>query len=265
MTEQNVKYPPHKVGFITPPAWFDISPTEFLSIAPANTLVMQTTMRPPKFNYSVEQIAAAVPELLLCARSLAAADADVVAQLGYPFSLVHGWQGAQAVQQQIQDSVGKPFVMMGVEMVHALRHLGCGSVAVASTYYSHHMETVLSTYLVEAGVNVARCANWQSQGMVEESDTGVFVGTGELDPMGWETPAWAVEKAVRLVSQSSPEADFILVTGGGMRLLHLAGKLEAETGKTIVAGDLAPYWGILRRLGIRQGVTGHGKLLTSLP
>jgi len=265
MTEPTMESQPYKVGFIIPPAWFDISPTEFLRVAPGATIAMQTTMRPPDFDYSPEQVRAAVPELLLCAQSLAAAGADVTAQFGYPFSLVHGWERAQAVQQQIEDSAGMPFVMMGVTMVHALQHVGCSSVAVASTYYSHRMETVLTSYLNEAGLNVASCANWQSQGIAKESDSGIFVGEGELDPMGWETPVWAVEKAVRMVAHSTPQSDCILVTGGGMRLLHLAEALEVETGKTIIAGDLALYWGILRRLGCRQDVKGHGRLLASLP
>ena len=253
----------YKVGFIIPPAWFDISPTEFLRVAPANTIAMQTIMRPPDFDYSPEQVRAAVPELLLCAQSLAAAGADVIAQFGYPFSLVHGWERAQAVQQQIENRVGTPFVMMGVEMVHALRHMKCSSVAVASTYYSHNMEKVLTTYLKETVVHVETCANWQAQGIADESDSGIFVGKGKLDPMGWETPVWAVEKAVRMVAHSTPQSNCLLVTGGGMRLLHLAEELERETGRTIVAGDLALYWGILRRLGVRQGVTGHGRLLAA--
>ena len=263
MNHHSTTAPVHKVAFIIPPGWFDISPTEFLRVAPGNTIAMQTTMRPPDFDYSVEQVRAAVPELLVCAQSLAATGADVIAQFGYPFSLVHGWKHAQEVQQRIEDTVKTPFVMMGVEVIRALMHLGCRSVAVASTYYSHQMEKVLGAYLNEAGVQVESSANWQSQGIAEESDSGIFVGKGALDPMGWETPEWAVEKAVHMVARDNPSSDCILVTGGGMRLLHLVARLEKETGKTIVAGDLTLYWGISRRLGRTEGVTGHGRLLAN--
>ena len=254
----------HKVGFITPPGWFDISPMEFMSIAPAKTIVMQTVMRPPDFDYSPEHVRSAVGELGLCARSLAAAGADVVAQFGYPFSFVHGWPEAQRVQEAIEKDVRTPFVMMGVEVVHALRRLGCTSVAVAATYYSDATADRLLRYLSQARVNVSLCQNWQAQGLVALSDTGTFVGKGELDPMGWKTPEWAVQEAVRKVASSSPDADCVLVTGGGMRLLHIAETLERETSKTIVAGDLSLYWGILRRLGIEEGVKGQGKLLANL-
>jgi maleate isomerase len=66
------------------------------------------------------------------------------------------------------------------------------------------------------------------------------------------------------VAQNAPDADGILVAGGGSRLLDIAEKLEEEVGKPVVGGDVALYWGILRRLGIKESVRGHGELLASL-
>ena len=254
----------HKVGFISPPAWFDISPTEFLGIAPENTIVMQTVMRPPDFGYSVENFLNSVPEVGTCFDSLAAAGANVVAQFGYPFSLVHGWEKAQQIQKSIQGKRETRFVMMGVEVVYALRHLNCKSIAIASTYYSDKMAKMLTEYLTTAGLDISQSENWHSQGMVKDSDSDIFIGKDELDPMDWKTPVRAVEKAVRIVSQLSPSADCILVTGGGMRLLNIVERLEKEVEKPIIGGDLTLYWGILSRLGINEGIRGHGKLLANL-
>ena len=255
---------PHKVGFVSPPGWFDTTPTEFLRIASPDTVVMQTVMRPPDFDYSLEHIAGAVAELKACARSLAAAGADVVSQFGYPFSFVHGWPGAEHVQKDIQQSANVPFVMMGIEMVYALRRLNCTKVAVASTYYSHAMETRLQFYLRDAGVDAVHVQNWQTQGIVDSTDAGLFVGKGELDPMGWQNPVRAIEEAVRRVHVASPDVNCILVAGGGMRLLHIVESLEQELGTTIVAGDLSLYWGILRRLPDSIPVKNHGTLLATV-
>ena len=264
MIQSIIKPTVHKVGFISPPAWFDISPTEFLRIAPTNTIVMQTVMRPPDFNYRVQGFINSVPELRMCFNSLAAAGANVVAQFGYPFSLVHGWDRAQQIQKSIQGNRETRLVMMGVEVVYALRHLNCTSTAVASTYYSDKMAKMLTEYLIGAGLNVLQSENWQSQGMAKDTDSDAFIGEGGLDPMDWETPVHAVEKAVRKVSQNAPDADCILVTGGGMRLLDIVEGLEKEVGKPIIGGDLTLYWGILRRLGIKKSIHGHGRLLASL-
>ena len=75
---------PYKVGFITPPAWLDISPMEFLRIAPEGTIVTQTLMRPPGFDYSLDHIREAVPELTACAKSLAATGAWISQKLNRP-------------------------------------------------------------------------------------------------------------------------------------------------------------------------------------
>ena len=262
--QSNAKNNIHQAGFISPPAWFDISPTEFLRIAPKNTVVMQTVMRLSGFDYGREGFINAVSELGTCFESLTAAGANVVAQFGYPFSLVHGWGKAQQVQKNVQGNNDARFVMMGVEIVYALRHLNCKSIAVASTYYSGKTAQMLDEYLIEAGFKIAQSENWQSQNMAEDTGSGMFIGAGDLDPMDWQTPVHAVKQAVRNVSRNAPDADGILVTGGGMRLLGIVEGLEKEIGKPIVGGDLSIYWGILRRLGIKEGVREHGKLLASL-
>ena len=264
MIQSIIKPSVYKVGFISPPAWFDISPMEFLRIAPGNTIVMQTIMRPPDFDYSLESFITSVPELGICFDSMSAAGADVVVQFGYPFSLVHGWEKAQQIQKSIQGNRETRFVMMGVEVVYALRRFDCESVAIASTYYSEKMSNILHKYLVEAGFNVLLSENWQAQGMAKDTDSSMFIGEDELDPMGWETPVHVVEKAVRNVAKSAPGAGCILVTGGGMRLLDIVERLEKEVGKPIIGGDLTLYWGILRRLNIKENICGHGRLLASL-
>ncbi|MCD6351425.1 MAG: hypothetical protein J7M26_04810 [Armatimonadetes bacterium] len=254
----------HKVGFITPPAWLDISPVEFLRIAPPGTVVTQTLMRPPDFDYSLEHIRSAVPELTACARSLAAAGVDVIAQFGYPFSFVHGWDGALQVRENIESAIKRPFVMMGIEVIQALRHLKLQNVAIAATYYSEETARVLKLFLSQAGFNVSLVETWQSLGLVKAGSRGPFVGEGELDPMDWKIPRWAVDESLRRVAQKAPGIDVILVSGGGVRLLDLAADMERELGKTVAGGDISLYRGILRALGVNTAVAGHGRLLASL-
>jgi maleate cis-trans isomerase len=254
----------YKAGFISPPAWFDISPTEFKRIAPENTIVLQTIMRLPDFYQNSRQFTDAVPELRACYDSLAAAGANVIAQFGYPFSLVHGWQVAQRLQEDIESNSGSRFIMMGVEVVNAIKHLGGKSIAVAATYYSGKTSKMLGEYLDEAGLEVLRTETWQSQGMAQRTDSSLFAGEGELDPMDWATPVSALEGIIRKVALTAPEADAILVSGGGMRVLDLAERLEKEINKPVIGGDISIYWGILRRLGIKDDIRGHGVLLASL-
>jgi maleate cis-trans isomerase len=136
----------HKVSFVSPPSWFDISSMEFLRIVPSNIIVVQTIMRPPDFGYNLEQFVNSVPEVGVCFDSLAVAGANVVAKFGYPFSLVHGWEKTQQIQKSIQGNRETHFVMMGVEVVYALKRFNCKSVAIASTYYSESMSKIRYPY-----------------------------------------------------------------------------------------------------------------------
>lgn len=253
-----------KVGFITPPAWLDISPMEFLRIAPEDTIITQTLMRPPGFDYSMESIRGAVPELTACAQSLATAGVDVVAQFGYPFAFLHGWAGALEVQKEIERAIAKPFVMMGIEVVKALHDLSAMNIAVAATYYTKQTAQPLTSFLAEAGIRVSAMENWESLGLVEGTTGSPFAGEGELDPMGWQTPRWAVEESLRRVAERAPDVDAILVSGGGMRLLDIAAGMERELNKTIVGGDISLYRAILRRIHVTVPVKGYGRLLESL-
>jgi maleate cis-trans isomerase len=254
----------NKVGFISPPGWFDISPTEFLRVAPDNTIVSQTIMRKSGFDYSLDSFRTSMNELKDCYYSLRNAGAHVVAQFGYPFSLVHGWQGACRIQKNIQSGNSDTLVMMGTEIIYAIRQLNCQRVSVASTYYSDKMSQLLNKYLSEAGLNVVTSSNWQEQGLATDDGQTTFIGQGELDPMDWQTPSEAVKKAIRHTAASGSSGECILVTGGGMRLLDIAEEMELELGKPVIGGDLALYWGILRRLPRRHSVHGHGRLLACI-
>ncbi len=254
----------HKVGFISPPAWFDISPVEFLRITPEKTITLQTVIRPHYFGYKEEDFIKSVGELKICYDSLSAAGADVVVQFGYPFSLFHGWEKASQIQQEIENRGNAHFIMMGVGVVDALKHLGCESVAIASTYYSEAMSKILIDFIIGAGLYVLGSENWQSMEMAGGNDAGLFIGEDALDPMSWETPVEAVKNAVRNVFQQVPEADGILVTGGGMRVLDIADSLEQEINKPVIGGDVSLYWGILTRLNIGKKLSKYGRLLSSI-
>jgi maleate cis-trans isomerase len=180
--------------------------------------------------------------------------------------LVHGWEKAQQIQKKIQGKSKSSFVMMGIEVIHALKHLNCHSIAIASTYYSQKMSIILHDYLAEAGLNIIKSDSWQSQDKeaYENIGSGSFIGTNSWNPMDWKTPVYLIEKAIKNVAQNSPDVDCILVTGGGMRLLDIAEQLEKEVQKPIIGGDLVLYWGILRRLSSKGGIKGHGRLLASL-
>lgn len=90
------------------------------------------------------------------------------------------------------------------------------------------------------------------------------MGEGNLDPFAWNTPIDAIKTAVRDTHRQVPEADGILVPGGGMRVLDVADSLEKEINKPVIGGDISLYWGILTQLNVKKKLSGYGQLLASL-
>ncbi len=129
-----------KVGFLGLKRFFSTAPTDFLRLAPEGTDVAGTFIPTAGFGatmaaLSLDAIASAVSTMKEAAQDFAQAGADVVAQFGVPFSLVHG-AGARGVQASVSRAAGVPVALMGVAMLDALSELGARSVAVAGGYYA---------------------------------------------------------------------------------------------------------------------------------
>ena len=61
----------------------------------------------------------------------------------------------------------------------------------------------------------------------------------------------------------APQADAIVQTGAGMRMVRVLDMVKGHTGKPLVASDGALYWAMLRHLGL-AAAPGYGHLLATL-
>ena len=64
---------------------------------------------------------------------------------------------------------------------------------------------------------------------------------------------------LRHVAES--DCDAILQVGTALAVVALIDELERETGKPIVACNVAVYWQTLRAIGIEDRINGFGRLL----
>ena len=251
-----------KVGVLVPPTVWNDAPLDFLRVAPDGTSVagafipargLGRTMA----GLSLDRIAEALPAVQEGARDLAVAGADVVAQFGIPFSLVHG-ERAREAQSQVRKGAGVPVVLMGAAMLDALDHLGVRRIAVAGGYYTSDDWTSMARRGFEAnGFEVVLQESWGEQGIVASEE--------ESDRLAWEPDA-AVTKAhvLRTAERAGDSVDAIVVCGGGLRLLGHAAEMEAVVGLPVVAGDVAMYWAALRAMDAEPRSVGWGRLLDSV-
>ena len=242
-----------------PPTVWNDAPLDFLRVAPDGTSVagafipargLGRTMA----GFSLDRIAEALPAVQEGAQDLAVAGADVVAQFGIPFSLIHA-ERAREAQSQVAEAAGVPVVLMGAAMLDALDHLGVRRIAIAGGYYTTDDWTSMAKRGFEAnGFKVVLQEGWVEQGIVASVE--------ESDRLAWEPDA-AVTKAhvLRTAERAGESVDAIVVCGGGLRLLGHATELEAATGMPVVAGDLALYRATLRAMNAKPRSTGWGRLL----
>lgn len=247
-----------RVGFVTPPKWFDTSPAEFLRIAPPGAAAMQTIVRLPGFAYRPQELVGAADALEAAASDLAEAGAQAVAQMGSLFATYApgGLDGARRLARRIESRIGVPFVMNGLAMIDALEALGCASAAVTCTYYEQANAQSFFRLLEEAGIRIEARATFTSQGL--------FASQAEVDARGFAFPSEMALASIRRVAAAAPQAQAVVVTGAGVRLLDHARDLEAELQKPVIAADVAPHWALLQALRLTPRSRGFGRLLDQL-
>ena len=251
-----------RVGFLAPPTFWNDVPLDFLRVAPDGTSVagafipargMSRTMA----GFSLDRIREALPAMQEAARDLAVARADIVAQFGIPFSLVHSERTREA-QTQVADAAGIPVVLMGVAMLDALDHLGARRIAIAGGYYTPGDWTSMARRGFESnGFNVVLQESWVEQGVVASFE--------ESERLAWEQDAGVTKAHVlRTAERAGHSVDAIVVCGGGLRLFGHAAELEAATGLPVVAGDLALFRATLKAMDAKPRSAGWGRLLDGL-
>ena len=72
------------------------------------------------------------------------------------------------------------------------------------------------------------------------------------------------ERAYRLAREAdAPAADAVLLSGTGLPTVGVLELLERDLGKPVLSSNQASLWRALRMAGVREPITGFGRLLTA--
>ncbi len=157
-----------------------------------------------------------------------------------------GAKGAETWQSNIEEVAGVKSSIGSVSVVEAFKAIGgIKKVAFLSPYYpvaNDEVRNFLSDYGYEA------------------------VADHPFQAPTWTAIAEITNKQVReVVAQMDDDSvDAILQVGTNLSMARLAGKLELELGKPVIAINTATYWHALRTYGITDKVSGFGRLLEEL-
>ena len=249
-----------KIGFISPPH-MSIDATEFLRIAPPGFRVCQTMTYVPGFQLNAGDLVKAAEQLEGCSMALRQAGVDLIAQCGTPFSFAQGgFIFGKEVQTKIEKATGLPMVMMGFSIINALKKMGYRSVAVACTYYSDDIAQMYTRFFEDSGIKVAGMENWVSQGIFTSQDEV----SRAMSPVHTRITMGLVYKSAKTVAQHHPEADCIIISGGGVSTMDVLQALEEDMRKPVISSLAALFWEILHRQGVFAPIRGRGSLLATL-
>lgn len=252
--KENLVHDParRRIGIVVPPRYFDTTSRELTAIDPSID-VLHTQMRvDPSFGFGLDEIAQCADEIEACATSLADAGAEVVIQLGTPFSTVHGWPGANELRARIEDATGVPFEMMGLSVIQAVLALDAATVAMATGYYDQSWIDRYSTFVTGSGLEISSAQSFAEQGHFPSPEAAF-----EASFIGFRHEL--VAASILEVAETDTAADLILVPGMPGTILPIVPELEGSIGRPIVS-YFSIWWKARSRLGL-TGLDGFGELL----
>jgi len=154
-----------------------------------------------------------------------------------------GPEGDDKLRERLTAKHGVPFTTAFACVAEALRHLGAQRVAYAAPYNAANTQ-LGKAHLEKCGFTVPAFGNL-------EGVTNIYD----------ETPERAYGLARRV---DCAEAQAVFISGVGMPTLAAIEVLERDLGKPVVSSTSAMMWNALRIAGVKQPITGYGRLLAGM-
>ena len=178
---------------------------------------------------------AAAADLLRLADVAAAALGDCAA------GFVRGPAHERALIDAVSRTLGRPTASMCDSIAAALRALGAGRVALVAPY-PEPVAARLAAYFAERGFAVVRTL---AVGLADEEEIGARTAED------WRGTA-------RLAV--APDAEAVVLGGGGVRAIDRLEAMEEEFGRPVVAGPAALMWRACGLAGVDATRPGCGRL-----
>ncbi len=237
---------PVRIGFLVPPGNPTCEP-EMFRLAPPGVTVHFTRMvahgEAGSHKGQEERNRTQIAHLEENVALLTMVKPAVIVMAHTASSYTLGQQGEKDLIAKMVKATGIPFLTAFGSVLTALDRLGVKRVALGAPYaYDSMMKS--KAYLELHGLQVPGYG-------VLENVVNIYD----------ETPERAYELGRKV---DTSEAQAIFLTGVGMPTIEILEKLERDAGKPAISSASAMMWDALRTAGVKDAITGYGKLL-SLP
>jgi maleate isomerase len=233
-----------RLGFLLPPGNPTVEP-EMIALAPPGVSVHFNRMVargvPGSVDGQSERTRTMIDNIDASIAMLALVKPDVIALAHTATSYELGRQGEAELLARLEKATGTRVVTAFGSVVRALQRLGVTRLALGAPYST---ETTLAgkQHLEAHGFRVVGCDNLKGV-------TNIYDETAE--------------RAYRLArSVDVEEAEAVFLSGTGMPTVAVLETLERDLAKPVLSSASAMMWHALRQAGVREPVTGYGRLLT---
>lgn len=248
-------------GFVTTPSYFDDSAQQFLQVAPSGTGVIQRVNHIDGYRYELHERAQHFDLLEESAICLGRSHCQAIGQVGTNWVHCTGTspQDIERICATISDKAGAGFFMAGQCIVDGLKEIGAHTVTIANGYFRPDWSAGINSYLEAAGFRVLWAGNLVDQGFVADEAEMLQIEA----ETHWDYPYHMITSAAVDAHARAPQADAIVQTGAGFRMLQVVSAVEGQTKTPLVASDFALYWAMLKHLSL-TAAPGYGHLLSTL-
>lgn len=148
----------------------------------------------------------------------------------------------------MRQRAGVPALASAGAVIAALRALQVDKVSLVTPYLDFVNEREIE-FLKEHGVQTLRLKSF-SMGETQEERRAI----GKVPPQ-------AIYRLAR--EADHPDAQAIFISCTNLPSLDVVDLLEKELGKPVITSNQASLWACLRRLGLRDAILDHGRLLSN--
>ena len=233
-----------RLGFLLPPGNPTVEP-EMIALAPEGVSVhfhrMAAHGAPGSLEGQDERTRTIIDNIDGSIELLASVEPNVIVVAHTATSYYLGRRGEADLLARLEKSAGKRVITAFGSVLRALERLKVRRLALGAPYSAQ--TTLQGKANLEAhGLEVVNFANLQGV-------TNIYDETAER--------AYGL---ARLVDREDAEAVFL--SGTGMPTLPVLELLEQDLGKPVISSASAMMWHALRLAGVRQSISGYGRLLT---
>lgn len=235
-----------KIGIACPAADTGVDYVEHAALLPAGVIMTMATLGVEILQHEdIEKTVNRYPEAI---RFLASMECDVIISGGaLPF--IHmGWDKGKAIIDELRKSIGVPVIMTFQAHMDALKALSATRIVVVTPFQSARNEE--RRKVLEA--NGFKVLNMKGLELEKRIDIQ-------------KQPPYASYRLAKQAFLEAPEADAIYICCPEWATVGNIARLEADTGKPVVAHAAANIWASLKAMHISDPVRGYGRLLEELP